>query len=159
MKYWNYYPFEAKIPVEDGSYQEILVTFLRVVLCSQASQATILYSIKYQFPSSKYVVYATALCIQRVRENHRPLKKSWKQLIIWNKVKQIFLPRINVSLVPILKWFWCCLVKRKLTAVNKHPYRQRNGLIRIFCITWDHLTFRRLQHTSSEVNGYNCYKH
>ena len=53
MKYWNFYPFEGKIPVEDGPYQERLATFLRVVLCSQASQASqayILYS-KYQFLS------------------------------------------------------------------------------------------------------------
>ena len=46
-----------------------------VGLCSLAA---ILYS-KHQFPSSKYVVYATALCIQRiVWENHRSLKKSRK---------------------------------------------------------------------------------
>ena len=50
MKYWNFYPFEGKIPVEDGPYQERLATFLRVVLCSQACQAAILYS-KYQFLS------------------------------------------------------------------------------------------------------------
>ena len=45
---WNietFYPFEAKILVKNGSYQERLATFLLVMLCSQAA---ILYS-KYQF--------------------------------------------------------------------------------------------------------------
>ena len=47
-------------------------------------------------------------------------------------------------------------MKRKLTAVNKHYLIDNAGANKNFLY---YLMFRRLQHTSSEVNGYNCYKH
>ena len=47
-------------------------------------------------------------------------------------------------------------MKRKLTAVNKHNLIDNAWANKNFLY---YLTFRRLQHTSSEVNGYNCYKH
>ena len=42
--------------------------------------------------------------------------------------------------------------KRRLQTLSiDNAWSNKNFLV--------HLTFRMLQHTSSEVNGYNCYKH
>ena len=109
MKYWNFYPFEGKLPVKKAPYQERLATFLRVVLCSQAA---ILYS-KYQFLSQTPQAQNTWCMPQLVYiDNWFPPQMCRKR---------------NLALVPFSKPLWRLLLDYEESVIVPEILRARNS--------------------------------